>query len=386
MQAYKYTELYNKQVQEESSAAFLKECFTEETYKNILQAHPVTLYTPNYFIRIALGLLTVVTLLFVCFLVFLVSDTNYKDLIGIFIFMAILSYLALEFFVRQQRYYNAGIDNVLMVAVIISISCAIANHEHFPALAISQVMVVFCGWLCVRFTDTFMALLTYIALYAFVFLLYLELGAIAKATAPFVMLLFSVAVFMMMQRFLRKEQLRVYRICCQAVQYLSVVSAYFSINYMVVKEGSNEMFNLHLSLQDPIPLNGLFWFLTGILPLVITGYGVQTKSRAFIIIGFLLAAATCCTIRYYYHLMPYEIALILAGAVLLLTGYLLLHYLKMPRHGFVASAGHGPDRKKLLDAEAALLVQLFGKGHAPAENNTSFGGGSSGGGGASGNY
>jgi uncharacterized membrane protein YgcG len=100
-----------------------------------------------------------------------------------------------------------------------------------------------------------------------------------------------------------------------------------------------------------------------------------------------MGVATCCTIRYYHAVLPYEIALILSGSVLLLSGYLLIRHLKIPRYGFVASADSGSDRKKLLAAEAALLVQLFGKAHAsPTENNTSFGGGSSGGGGASGNY
>jgi hypothetical protein len=388
MQAYKYTTLYNKQVQEQSSQAFVQGCFTEETYKKIVQAHPVTLYTPNYFIRIALGLLTTIILIFVAVILGLLMDTSSEDaLIGLFIFMSIVCYLALEVFVNQRYYYNAGIDNVLTAGVIVCVLSAICIQGYFSALAISEVMVLVCGWLCIRFADAFMALLFYVSLYAFVFLFYVELDSIAKATAPFVMLIFSAGVFVLTGRLRSKEKIRLYYSCCEAVRYVSIVSAYLSVNYMIVKEVSNEMFNLHLSLHDTIPLGWLFWILTVVFPLAVAGYGMRKKRPGFMIIGLLMGVATCCTIRYYHAVLPYEIALILSGSVLLLSGYLLIRHLKIPRYGFVASADSGSDRKKLLAAEAALLVQLFGKAHAsPAENNTSSGGGSSGGGGASGNY
>ena len=64
MQAYNYSDLYNKYVDEQATEALQTACISNESYNRILQAYPSKLYTPNYFIRIALGLLTIVAVLF----------------------------------------------------------------------------------------------------------------------------------------------------------------------------------------------------------------------------------------------------------------------------------------------------------------------------------
>jgi hypothetical protein len=92
------------------------------------------------------------------------------------------------------------------------------------------------------------------------------------------------------------------------------------------------------------------------------------------------------TIRYYYHVMPLEIAMILGGSVMILVAYLLIRYLQQPRQGFTYKEA----KKKLainkLQVEALLINQSFAAPQTPQSTGTNFGGGSGGGAGAGGTY
>ncbi|MEO7562158.1 MAG: hypothetical protein ABIT07_06145, partial [Ferruginibacter sp.] len=122
MKAYSSSDLYSRIVQEQASAAFLAACIDEDSYKKILLSHSSKLYTPNYFIRIALALLSLVAVLFSAILLGLMFDTNSSTaFILLFLFMAFICYLCLELFVKNKYYYNAGIDNFLMLATVIFI-------------------------------------------------------------------------------------------------------------------------------------------------------------------------------------------------------------------------------------------------------------------------
>src|SRR4030095_5675303 len=113
MTAYNKADLYNKYVQEQASLAFRERCVGNDSYQKILEAHPQKLYTPNYFIRIGLGLLTVVATVFSLLLLgLLVGVSETGGFIGLLIFFALLCYGFLELMVQQKNYYNAGIDNV----------------------------------------------------------------------------------------------------------------------------------------------------------------------------------------------------------------------------------------------------------------------------------
>ncbi len=68
MQAYDSNDLYNQIIRQEASDAFRNNYLSEESYKKILLSNPCNLYTPNYFIRIALGLVTIIAVLFTALL------------------------------------------------------------------------------------------------------------------------------------------------------------------------------------------------------------------------------------------------------------------------------------------------------------------------------
>src|SRR6478735_3899196 len=162
MQAYKSSSLYNKYVRQQASEAFQSKSIGVASYEKIVQAHSFDLYTPNYFIRIALGLLTIVAVLFSTLLIWLISGKSGDNAtVALLMLTAIICYSALELFVRSKQYYNAGIDNVLMCSVVVYILSAFLINDYANSYIITSVfMLILCLWLCIRFTDALMATLS----------------------------------------------------------------------------------------------------------------------------------------------------------------------------------------------------------------------------------
>ncbi len=239
-------------------------------------------------------------------------------------------------------------------------------------------------YLCVRFTDAFMAIICYLSLFLFVFFLYQKLGTIAKATLPFLMMILSVCVYITMQRLQKKDRLVTYNFSLKSVMLLTLVTFYASGNYFVVKELSNEVFDLQLSTKDDLSMGWLFWIFTFSIPFIYIFYGIKRKDFLFIRTGLVLIAAAIFTIRYYHHVFPPEISMLIAGSVLIIVSYLLIQYLKKPRQGYI-SAEINPPGKNLLNIEALIIAQTFGAS-SNTEDNSLLGGGSGGGGGATGDF
>src|SRR5205085_577226 len=139
--------------------------------------HPTKLYKPNYFIRIAMALLTIVAVVFSALLFWLfTSATNKSSIIAILIFLAVICYITLELFVKGKQYYNAGVDNVLMSMVLVFIISAFFISENDSWLIVSLWTMIISLWLSIRFTDAFMAMLSYCCFIVLLFLLYIKAG------------------------------------------------------------------------------------------------------------------------------------------------------------------------------------------------------------------
>lgn len=385
MTAYNTTDLDNRLIQQQASEAFRTSCIGEESLARILKAHPDKLYTPNYFIRLALGVLTFVAVLFITFLFVLFFGTNNDGaLITLLLLMGIACYVALELMIKSKKYYNAGVDNTLMISCIILIISALFISGDSSYILISAVTTILSLWLCLRFTDAFMASVFYLAFFIFVFLLYVKLGAIAKATAPLLMMAASAIVYFILKKIEKNERIAHYLFAIDTVEFLTLVSFYASANYFVVKEVSDQMFGLHLSVHHGIFLGWLFWILTVIIPPLYVLYGIFKKDFLFIRTGMGLIAATIFTIRYYHAILPTEIAMLIAGILLISISYFLIKYLSTTRNGYTFQNLHPAD-KNLLNAEALIIAQTFGTGRK-VESNTLYGGGSGAGGGATGDF
>ncbi|MEP7230585.1 MAG: hypothetical protein ABI691_10060 [Ginsengibacter sp.] len=387
MQAYSSNDLYNQIIRQEASDAFRNNYLSEESYKKILLSKPCNLYMPNYFIRIALGLVTIIAVLFTAVLLGLLfaSSGGSARVITLCFFLGVACYAALELIIKNKKYYNAGIDNILMSSVIIFfLSAFFVNDITTKYILISAISMAIALYLCVRFTDAFMAIVCYLSFVLFVFFLYQKLGTIAKTTLPFLMMILSVCIYVSMQRLQKMDRLVTYNFCLKSVMLLTLVTFYAACNYFVVKELSNQMLGPRVSIKDDLPMGWLFWIFTFSIPFIYIFYGIKRKDLLFIRTGLVLIAAAIFTIRYYHHVLSAEICMLIAGSVLIIVSYLLIQYLKEPRQGYT-SAEVNPPGENLLNIEALIIARTLGTS-SKTQDNSLFGGGSGGGGGATGNF
>ncbi|GEO10947.1 hypothetical protein [Segetibacter aerophilus] len=384
MHIYIDTDLYNKHVQDEAYQAYGKKYITEEAYKNIRDNYTSNLYTPNNFIRIALGLLTIVAIIFSALLVILVFLSSTPG-IGMYIILALINYVSLELLVRNKQYYNAGVDNLLMFSSAAFLLSGIAVYNDFAnATLVSGVAVIVFLYLSVRFVDGFMAILSYLGLLVFIFLLYTRIGAFAKATAPFLIMIFSAVTYGCLTVLRKKDAYQLYRRCFKSVLLVTILTFYSSVNYFVVKELGGEMSGVHLGEIDPIPFGWLFWVLTFVVPVAYVAHGVKKRDLMFLRIGLVLVGMSVFTFRYYYHVLSVEMAVLIGGFIMIAISYAIIKYLRIPRFGLSFNRNADLNETRI-NIESLVITQVTGQ-KTSATTGVEFGGGSFGSGGAGGDY
>jgi hypothetical protein len=382
MHAYNERELCNKYVHEQATEALRTACISQESYKNILQAQPSKLYTPNYFIRIAMGLLTVVSVLFSGLLLWLFTSASSDAAITtVLVFLAIICYIALELLVKVKQYFNAGVDNILMCMLIAFVVSAFFISDQDSLLIISCVIMIITLWLSIRFTDAFMSVVCYCCFFVFVFMAYIKAGEFAMATASLMMMAVSAIVYLLMKKLAGSTTFK-YQFCFNAVTFFTLVTFYASGNYFIVKELSNQMF--HLTPNNPLPFGWLFWIFTLIIPPAYIIYGIIKKGLLLVRTGLGLIGATIFTVKYYYTVLPTEIEMLIAGILLVGLSYALIKYLAISKHGYTSQNMYRRENE-ILNAEALIIAETFNK-NPTKENQGLYGGGTGGGGGATGEY
>lgn len=384
MIAYNKTSLHNNDVRKQATAAFENNLLSAEELQQIKEKYPVQFYTPNFFIRIGLFILTgiIVSFSFSLFsLVFMSSgEIVWK---GLLLFFSLLTYAVLEFMIEKNNHYKSGVDDALMwnsagmllgSLILIIDSGALTN----------SILTFFISFYCsARFADRIMSAVAYLSFLAMLFFLFTDHLGISKAVIPFVLMAASATVYFLMNRLEKKETLKNYEHCFTVIIICSLLSFYAAGNYYVVREVNNAMF--HLTSDGSLPFGWLFWILTVLIPLVYIVIGIQKKDVIFLRIGILLIAAMIFTIRYYHSVLPLEVAMTIAGSVLLILSYASINYLKQPKFGFTYAElkSKHKDEKSLI--ESLVVVETLGQQAKPADA-TKFGGGSFGGGGAGGEF
>ena len=116
MTIYPENELYNDHVRSEARSAFELGDISKESYQKVQGAFPSKLYTPHFFIAVALGLLTIIATFFTGILAWLFTQVESSfGIASLSAFMAFVCYFFLEWMVKNKSYFNAGIDNTLMI-------------------------------------------------------------------------------------------------------------------------------------------------------------------------------------------------------------------------------------------------------------------------------
>jgi hypothetical protein len=266
--------------------------------------------------------------------------------------------------------------------VLVFISSIFFFFDNDSWLIASSCIVVISLWLSIRFTDAFMAMVSYCCFIVFTFLLYIKAGDVAKTTAPFMIMIVSALIYFTTKKNYSEKKF-IYKFCFQAVLVLALISFYAAGNYFIVKELGNQTFQL--TSNDPIPLGWLFWIFTLIIPPVYIIYGIIKKDFLVMRTGLGLIAATVFTVRHYYYLLPAELEMLIGGLILIGVSYALIKYLTTPKYGYT-SENTSSNKRRIINIEALVISETFNTRPATEGSSNLYGGGSGGGGGATGQY
>jgi hypothetical protein len=378
MHTYSNNDLDNFHIQQQAEDAFQQGIISKESLHAVKQQHPYSFYRAGGFIRIALSLLCVVCIVFAALLLFLVMSGS-DDFSMLSFILLIACYGLLEFMVKTKKYYNAGIDNTLQVFTIVFFAGLFFNGDYsYQDIVITIAVLVAAVWLCVRFTDAFMALVAFAAFLVLVFLFWKHSGNMLYM--PFILMLASASIYLFQCWLQTKQRLHFYAKSFSILSIATLITFYAAINvYVVVEVGKPFLTGIDAGNRYII----IYWILGIIIPFAYAIYGFVKKKAVFLRVGFVTLCATIVTLYYYTYLLTTEAALIVAGCILAALGYTCMKYLKNGRLGFTARS-HTSLNNQLITAETLISMQLGGQ--RTPQQNIEFGGGSTGGAGASGNW
>ena len=337
MIAYNNDWLYNIYVRKQADEAFNERCITQEAYDAISAVRRIGFYTPNYFVRRGFAILTLIVVSFVMGLMATMFGVFNSSFSFFVVFFGVACYIGAELLVRSRNHYNSGVDNVLIWMAAGMICGGMTDnfgHGALSGIALSSICLVVCGGLALRFADVLLTIAATLAFFCVVFFCYEQAGALARNTTPFLMILVAGLIYFVSVKLASNRSFLLYRFCLRCVSILSLLAMFSSGNYYLVRELSNEMFNLGLRPQDPLPLGWFFWAWTFGVPFVYIGVGIFKKDIMLIRVGLPLIAVPILTFRYYHSIMSPETAMLLGGSVLFIVSYSLIRYLRIPRNGF----------------------------------------------------
>lgn len=385
MIAYPKVWLQNLRIRRQVADAYDRGCLLADERAAIDQRYPVGFYSPNLFIRVGLFVLTsMISGFSLGFLMFMVYSAGGDASAWLFVLLAIGSYAVLEHMVRKKAHYRSGVDDALLWVTFGCLVSALALAGHLPPLLLALAICVLSAFFVLRFIDAAMTVVCSLSLFGVVFYALLPLGAVAKIVMPFVFMALGGALAVFTMRVRRLSEAVHYRRCLQVARVVGLSMLYASGNYFVVRELGSELTGMPVPDGSKLPLGWLFWLFTTAVPIGFAWLGIVRRDRALIRLALLAAAASVLTVRYYYHVMPVEWAMVAIGSVMIAGAYVLIRYVKDGRSGFsFAPAPDGADAGQL---EALAVGQAFGAAPAVHTVGTQFGGGSGGGGGATGTY
>jgi len=388
MIAYNPTWLANLRLQEILKDDLSKGRISDDEFKAISVKYPVGFYTPGFFARMGLFIVTCIVALFAFGLIALMADSgNIIDTPGFPFTLGVLSYIALEAMVNANKHYRSGVDDALLYASAGAFSAAVVMMFHYGYnqnndVAIWGIIFLLALFLAIRFTDMLITALCAVSFFLFIYFTWTRIIPSGAATVPFILMLVSAGAYWFV--YANRAKHLHYENCLIIAQVGCLLVLYAAGNYYVIQTLGDE---LRGTINSPVPFAGVFWAWTIGLPFVYLGFGVKRKDVILLRIGLLLIAAAALTFRTYYYVLQLDVALTLVGAILLSIAYGVIKYLKTPKHGFTYAEPEDEHEIDRLKVESLLIAESFSTAPAaPSATGTRFGGGDFGGGGSSANF
>lgn len=287
-----------------------------------------------------------------------------------------------------KNYYKHGLDDAFVLGTILNVGFAVAITTEGYELIIAVFMAIASFVMYRRYLNLPSMLVFCLAASGVLFYGLFEFGAIGKTILPFVAMLFSAGFYFFTKKLLQNlTQIYHYKGILLANSFCLILF-YLSCNYLVVRELSVMLLGNEVLPGQDIPFALFFYAFTIIVPIVYLAQALKTKDRIMLWISFLAIGFSIYTIRFYYSVLPIEVALTLGGLVLFTIAYFSIKNLKDKESGLTFKPDRINNSNDLLNAEALIVASTFGLKPEvkPADSPMDFGGGGFSGGGSEGNF
>lgn len=293
----------------------------------------------------------------------------------------ILGIVGSEFLARENHQYGFGLDDAFILSFQGFFCATIGMAFESPMAAF--IALAFIGFVaCVRYVHTLSILVSLIGITGAICYAVIELKVVSSAFLPFILLLLALILYFVYLKVSKSGKFYYYANSMVLLQGFSLLLGYFSMNYLVVRELSEALLGLKIAPGEDIPFAFLFYGFTFLTPILYIAYSLYNKDRLMLIIGFLAFGFSIYTIRFYYHILPIEVALLLGGALLFAAAYLAIRKLKDKETGLTFKAARGSDADILPNLEALIVNSQVDLKPMESQSKMPFGGGGFSGGGA----
>ena len=303
-----------------------------------------------------------------------------------FYIFAIIGFAGSEFFARE-KYYKYGLDDAFMLGTILNISIAIGISTDGYELVIATFVALISFIIYKRYLYSLGMLIFCCSFLAVLFYGLFEFGNIGKTILPFVIMLVSAVFYFFTKKIGQKNSKVYYYKGILIANSFCLISFYLSGNYFVVRELSGMFLGNEILPGQDVPFAFLFYGFTFIIPIVYLVWALRTHDRIMLWISFLAIAFSIFSIRFYYSVLPTEVALTLGGFVLFMIAYFSIQKLKNKESGLTFKPDRINTSNAILNAEALIVASTFGaKPEVKTDSPMDFGGGGFSGGGSGGSF
>ena len=390
MIAYNKNYLDNLLIREDVQLAFNKKLISETDKIIIDNKYPVGFYSPNYFTRVGLLILTFIIVSLTIGLIAIINIENYNNYGVLVIAFSIVMYAILELIIKYKNHYKSGVDDALIwlsgIGFITGINLLMEQNYIVDVFIVFLMALYFFS----RFAKSLMAVIVTICFLQLAFLLSIKMSSFFIATFHFLILFLSIGIYFLVKRLSTSDRFKYYKEGKQLIEISALICIYLSVNYYAVTERRIEFFSYYFDAPVNTKFAWFYWLFTTIIPLLYIFKGIQNKDRLLLRIGMLLVPATIFTIRYYHAIIPVEIAMTIGGILLIATAYALIKYLHQPKNGFTYEVIAEENTQDKFNLEGLIIAESFtgiqNAGQPATDDGRTFEGGSFGGGGASGDF
>ncbi|MBD0726513.1 hypothetical protein B6A10_15165 [Flavobacterium sp. L1I52] len=304
----------------------------------------------------------------------------------ILLIIALVGIIGLEFLSREN-YFGQGLDDAFLFGFLTSLGAFVGSSTNGEELLVALVLTLAAIITYLRYLHLSSALIACIAATATIAYTSFEIGEITKSLLPFIMMLFANIGYWLSKGTLEKTKNNYYYKGLKLANNYCLILFYLAGNYLVVRELSIILLGTETPKGQDITFAPFFYIFTFFVPVAYILNGLRTRNRIMLWIGVLALTFSIYSIRYYYALLPLEIALTIGGIIVFFFSYFTIERIKEKELGITFKIDRFLNSNTLANAEILITAtQMSIKPTAVDGSKMKFGGGDFSGGGSSGNF